>query len=1072
MLITKFTTRPWRVWCVLLSMMVFVHTLNAQRTVTGTVRDRQGETLPGVSIQIAGTGAGVTTDFSGRYSISAPGDATLVFSFIGMRTSRQEVGSRAVIDVVLEDEATHMQEVVVTGYREISAESYTGAGTVMSSATITARPVGSIDEVLRGNAPGIIASTSGQPGEMAEIRLRGVGSMNAGNQPLYVVDGVVWDMDNQSGSAASAANPLTTLNPMDIANITILRDAASAALYGSRGANGVIVITTKTGQAGEKLNFTFGTQVGVSAMLIRPHLVDGPEFAELWTEAQFHLQVRNQITRITGNENPSRSDLADELWKLYGDKDGYFLGGLNYNQIMKLARQDFNNRYAIPDGQGGYHDYDFFGVDRKKLPSTSWFDEISRIAPFTQSDLSMQGGSGNMRYLASLGYFNQQGTIINSQLQRYSMRLRLSSESNRQRINWSLNNALTHTLQSGPPTSGSSFNMPQYTATMVPSVVPVKLEDGTYNYNFPDNLIFSNNPVAAANLNRNDRPQTRVFLQGWVQVNNIVDGLKFRSTNTLNYNLTRRHDYANSAFGDGAAVGGQLLQRDAHSRRYTSTNLFTYDKNWGGVHRLNAIVGAEFENWDNKFNQIVVGNFPTDNHHWGSMGSEVIDWSGGGAGFSQLGLLATVDYTYQSRYILTGSYRRDGSSRFHPDHRWGDFWSVAGAWRISNESFFKDLVPEKLLSNMRLRFSYGTSGTLPSQYYHWREAYNNTGYMGQPGVLQTYRHNEYLSWEGNRIINIGADMRLFDGRIRFSAEYFDRRSKDLLHDVPVSMASGFENMLMNTDAGIQNNGIEFELSGNAFEKGKHRLDFNFNLATLKAVYYGLDAVEDDSYSRQRIENGFSVNTWRLRRWGGVDPTSGEILYLWHLTSGETGYRPGTSASSAAGYTPWFMDWQGIPKVTGGLTLTYSYGPFTLSALMSYAWGHYIFDRLGANIISSDGSFNNYSIEKGQLDRWTPDNPNSANPMRLHGLVATSGYDRYLYKGDYLKVSSIRLAYEIPKRATEKMKMSNAVVFAQTQNPFIFTKVPGYDPELSIDGYRQPFNYPSPTSFLMGLTLNF
>jgi TonB-linked SusC/RagA family outer membrane protein len=1065
-----FTTKPWKTWCTLFSILLFVQTLQAQpRTVSGTVKDRQGQTMPGVTIRIDGTTTGAATDINGRYSISVPQDATLVFSFIGMKTVEQQVGTRTVIDVVLDDESTQMDEVIITGFRTVSAESYTGAATVMSSATINSRPVGSIDEVLRGNAPGIISTSSGQPGEMAEIRLRGVGSMNAGNQPLYVVDGVVWDVGNQSGSAASAANPLTTLNPMDIANITILRDAASAALYGSRGANGVIVITTRTGQPGEKLNFTFGTQVGVAVMLIRPQLVNGSEFQELWTEAQFHTQVRNILANM--GEGTSRSDLADELWKLYGDKDGYFLNGLNYNQIMKLARQDFNNKYAIPDGNGGYHNYDFFGADRKKLPNTSWFDEISRIAPFTQSDLSLQGGQGSMRYFASMGYFNQQGTIIHSQLQRYSMRLRLSSESNKQRISWSLNNALTHTLQSGPPTSGSSFNMPQYTATMVPSVVPHKLADGTYNYNFPDNLIFSNNPVAAANLNRNNRPQTRVFLQGWVQVNHILDGLKFRSTNTLNYNLTGRHAYAHSAFGDGAAVGGQLVTRDAHSTRYTSTNLFTFDKNWGTTHRINAVAGMEFESWNNKFNQITVVNFPTDDHHHASMGSEVTDWSGGGSGFAQVGVLGTADYTYKGRYILTGSYRRDGSSRFHPDHRWGDFWSVAGAWRISNESFFKNLVPKKIMNSMRLRASYGTSGTLPSQFYHWREAYNNTQYMGQPGALQTYRHNESLSWEGNTIFNLGMDMRLFNDRIKFSVEYFNRRSKDLLRDVQVSMASGFQTMLMNTEAGINNNGVEFEFGGNAFTKGKHSIDFNFNLATLKAVYYGLEAMETDGINRQITANGQSVNTWRVRKWAGVDEYSGEPLFWWKLPNGEWGKRPGTAQSGSSGYTPWFTDWQGIPKVTGGLSVSYSYGAFTLSTLMSYAWGHHIYDRLGANVISNDGAQNNYSIAKNQLERWTPDNPTSINPLRLHGASSEAG-SRYLYKGDYLKVSSIRLAYEIPKNVVAKMNINNAVVFAQTQNPFIFTKVPGYDPELSIDGYRQPFSYPSPTTFLMGLTLNF
>ena len=1057
-----FTRTHGKFWGVLFSLMVLVQALNAQRTITGVVTDDRRETLPGVSIQIEGTTIGTITDIQGRYSIIIPSDQTnavLLFSFIGMQTARVPVGSGATIDVMLQDEMERLEEVIITGFRTVSAEAYVGAAFVMSSSTIRSRPFGSVDEALRGNAPGLISTSSGQPGQAAEIRLRGVGSMNAGNQPLFVVDGVVWDMGDLTGDAGSPANPLTTLNPMDIANITILRDAASAALYGSRGANGVIVITTHSGQAGDRRgpSVNFMSQAGIGIMHMRPNLVDGRQFAELWTEARMHRLI---FTGIGAEAN--REDLADQLWELYLDKDGYTFNGLNFWQWQKRARHDFNNHFAIPVGDGTYHNFDFFGEHRHLLPSTDWFDEITRVAPFLQTDFSMHGGTPDMRYFVSLGYFNQQGTIINSQLQRYSLRARISGGNSRSRIQWGLNNALTHSLQSGPRLSGATFDMPQFTASVVPPVVPVRLSDGSFNFNFPDNLLFSNNPVASAQLNRNDRPQTRVFLQGYVQVNEILPGLRFRTTNTMNYNMVRRTEYAHSGFGAGTLVGGRLLNRDSHNRRFTTTNLFTYDRNWGR-HRLSAIAGAEFENFDNTFNQTIVASFPTDDHHWASVGSEVIGFSGGRSGYSQIGLISTIDYSYRFRYFLTASYRRDGSSRFHPDHRWGNFWSVAGAWRVSEEPWFREIVPVAAINSLRLRMSYGESGTLPTEIFHWREAFTINTYQGQTGIRQTFRPAYNLSWEGNRIWNIGMDLRLFDDRLRFSVEYYDRKSKNLLRDVNVSMTSGFRSMLMNTSAGIHNTGFEFELGGTAFERGRHSLDFNFNLATLRAVYYGLEVGEWDATDRQWLDNGLSVNTWRLRSFEGVDPRTGQIMTIEQLTG-----LPGTNFTEA----PFFNVGQGIPKVTGGLSLTYSFGPWALSTLFSYGWGHHIFDHLGSQINSTDGIFENYSIGVDQLNRWTPLTTYSNSPLRFPGITNQTRIDRHLHRGDYLKIQSIRLQYTVPENFINRIGMQSAIVFLQTENPFVFSHIPGYDPELSIDGYRMLDSFPSATTFLVGISLNF
>ena len=1034
-------------------------------TVTGTITDSRGETLPGATVLVVETGLGTATDINGRYSITVSSDATLIFSFVGMRPVHMPVGNRSMIHVMLEDEATMMEQVVVTGFREISSEAYTGAATIITSDQLRMRPIGSIDEALRGLAPGVLSAGSGQPGEANEVRLRGFGSMTADNQPLYVVDGVVWDQMDETGNQFAPSNPLAALNPLDIASIILLKDAASAALYGSRGANGVIVITTHSGREGEKTNFTVNLQSGVAFMMDYPRLLNGRQHADLWVEGQMHRLVRDELARrdITGHLN-----LVDELKRLYADKDGYTFAGMNFNQWVMMARNDFNTVYAMPTGDGGFRNYDFFGADRDKLPSTDWFQETSRVAPFVQANISMRGGTNILRYFASMGYFNQQGTIINSQLQRYSMRVRLSSEADRQLIHWGINNTLSYTMQSGP--SIGSFATPQYGAIVLPSVIPAFLEDGTYNFHIPNNLLnTTHNPVASARENINERPQTRGIVQGWVQAN-ILPWLRFRTTNSMDYRLTRRREYFHSGFGTGLEVGGgQLTERDNHARRFTSTNLFTANPSWGR-HRLTVVAGTELENLRTTFNEIQIANFSTNSHPTASTGSQMLHWAGGGTGHSQVSALSSADYSFHSRYFLSASYRMDASSRFHPDYRVGNFWSVSGAYRISNEKWFRDLVPRNLVNSLRLRASYGINGTVPRQLYQWRELYRSTVYTDQPGAHLSHPMTPNLTWEGNRIWNLGMDARLFGDRLRFNMEYFDRQSRDLLQNVRISSTTGFRSELMNTNAGINNRGLEFEVIGRRLERGKHSLEVRFNLATLKSVYYGLDVEELDSRNLQILANGQNVHAWWLYEFAGISPETGQRLYYNRIRD-ENGSIIGTEISAGTGGIWYSNVGQGVPKVSGGFTFDYSYGPWTITTLASYGLGHHIFDYMAVRHMN-DGSNDRHAISIRQLDRWTPDNIHASSALRVNGGSSSTRCTRYLINGNYLKIRNIKLLYTLSNKTANAMHFSAASVFVQVENPFVFSHIPGYDPELSLSGYRNRDSYPFATTFTFGVNINF
>jgi len=620
-------------------------------------------------------------------------------------------------------------------------------------------------------------------------------------------------------------------------------------------------------------------------------------------------------------------------------------------------------------------------------------------------------------------------------------------------------------MQSGPAAGGQAFNSPQYAAGLAPAVLPVYLDDGAYNFYFPNNLLnTSHNPVASARENVNQRPQTIVNAQGWFQINRLQPWLRFRSTNTLRYSLTRVHRYLHSEFGTGILTSGALTERDNHARRITSTNLFTANKNWGGRHRLTAVAGVEIENQWTTFNQLTVVNFATNDKPSGSMGSQVSSWTGGGSGYSLFSAISTADYSYQNRYFASGSYRMDASSRFHPDHRVGNFWSVSGAWRISNEQWFRPYV--KYVNSLRMRASYGINGTLPSERYYWRSTYHARTYAGESGAAQLIYPQEDLTWEGNRIWNIAMDARILSSRFRLTLEYFDRQSRDLLQAVPVTSTTGVSTMLMNTDAGINNRGLEMEISGMAFEKGKHSLDFNFNFATLKSTYYGLTNQELDPNNMQIMANGQNVHTWFMREYAGIDPETGLSLFVNTNPIDGSRYLATTVDNALLA-----LKGQGIPKISGGFSTTYTYGGLSLNVLCSYGLGHYIYDRLSRGFTNTDGA-SERAISSEALGRWTPDNIYATAPLRYNGNAPPSHSTRFLKKGDYLKIRTVRLQYAIPDKISKMLKLADVSVYVQAENPYILSHIPDYDPEMSVSGIRHMDRYPTTSTYVVGVNVKF
>lgn len=1034
----------------------------AQITLRGTVYDEEGETLPGVSVRVKGMETGTATDINGNFelSIAKGNNRILIFSYIGMETQEVAVpATEAPMKVIMKAIDTRLDEVVVTGYSTISREAYTGSATVVGSDKIAERPVASFQDVLRGNSPGTLVTSTGQPGIGATIRLRGISSMNASNAPLYVVDGVVWDESNMSGDSEYPTNPLNTLNPSDIASMTILKDAASSSLYGSRGANGVIVITTKQGKQGKKVNYTVDMQFGVSKIFkaSKPDLVNREEFIDLWLEGEMHYQIQ----RKTG----MKDKLFEEIKKIYSDKEGYTYSGKNYYDWMNLAKKEFNKQFKIYNPVDDTYYSEFFnedgthGKDYDRLPDVNWYDEVTRSAPFQKINASARGGNDVVKFYTSLEFFNQQGILRSSELKRYSFRANLSSDNTDRFLNWGMSNMMSYSDQSGPRRDALGYAMPQYTALSLAPIVPVKLEDGSYNFKFPSNVNSNMNPVAIGKYYTYARPQFKALLSGWLKFN-FTKWLNFKSVASVDYLHARKRHYYDKDFGDGKKDNGYLSERDARRTKITNSNLLYFNKTFADVHNVSAYGGIELESMTSAYISASGKNFLSDDYPYLSASSVPGGIGGSGDEYAMFSWLMKVDYAYDNKYFIGGSFRSDRSSRFHPDHRVGNFWSVSGAWRISQEKFMKNV---SVIDNLKIKASYGINGTLPSSYYSWRSRYGfGYDYAGDLGIAPVAISNKKLTWEENKVFNIGLDIRMWD-RLDVSLEYYSRKSSNLLLDEPISMVTGHGSRLVNSSAGLKNRGLELEVSVNLIRNRRVNWDFSMNLATLKNEFFGL---KSDDIGTQIKRNGESYYSWYMREWAGTDPETGE--QRWYYTD-EQGKKAITKDYDQAERK---IVGCALPKVSGGFSTVVSFEGLELSCLFTYGLGHKVLDYTGRVATKNDGKRDYRTIERDQLDRWTPDNPGGKNPLRINTKWDRWISTRYLYKGDYLKFKNLKLQYTIPAHWTSKIRLGGVKIFAQVENLFAVTALKGYDPEMTLNGYRNPDDYPSATTYTGGLQINF
>lgn len=1003
-------------------LLIGAGSLMAQTQVQGTVVDEQGEPVIGASILVKGTtNVGTITDVDGKFTLSAPSDGTLIVSYVGMETLEVAVSPK--IRIILTTNSEMLDEVIVTGYGTFKKSSFTGSAAIVNAEKVKDVPVTNISDKLAGNVAGVqINSVSGQPGAAESIRIRGMGSINAGNNPLYVIDGVPMLSGDVSGFSYSNAGTsiLSTLNSNDIESITVIKDAAAASLYGSRAANGVVVITTKKGKAG-KTRFNVKSNWGFSNMAIdyRP-ILDGFSRREL-----LYLGLQNYSLYTRGS--------TPEKAKEYADKE-----------IDKYAKEPWS----------GW---------------TDWRDLLFRTGKYQNYDISAQGGSDKTKYYSSLSYTKQDGITYNSDLDRITGNLNVSHQAGK--ISLDANSLFSYTDQNSV-SEGTSFASPIMAVSMTvsPSSYPYN-EDGSLATYFPSMGAFAN-PIRAYRHTWNKNKLTRSFntLSGTLDV---VDGLKLKELVSYDFTQNASSTWWDPNSNDGRTANGVYQKYMLNTSKLNTQTQLTYDKVFASKHYFNALLGYETEAYKREYTYVNGSNYPLlINPKFEVENSAVKRASSHIDEYRLISYLGKVDYNYNHKYYASASFRRDGSSRLAPKNRWGNFWSVSGSWRITGESFMEPL--QHILSEAKLRASYGVNGTQPWRYYDYMALYEfGSNYDSQVGMAETTIGNENLKWEKNNALNIGMDL-TFLNRFSMTLEWYSRKTEDLLLDRPISGAigiidsDGMAKELVNVGS-MRNSGVELELKSNTIQKRDFSWTTTLTLAHNKNKVLKLNQDQGEIKEGQAIHRvGEPYHSFYAYEYAGVDPATGKELF--YLNDGTANARETTTNPAKAQK---IIIGNADPKVQGGLTNALSWKFIDFSFTFTYSLGGHVYDNAGW-IQGNGGTYHyygnipsHYKIE----DTWKKPGDNAKLPMFAYGGTNERS-SRWMLSTDHLRLKNLTLGVTIPQNMIKKAGLEKVRVYMSGNNLLTFKSEKLYvDPE-NISHGLVLFRTPTMRTITFGVELGF
>lgn len=791
----------------------------AQTSISGTVLTAEDdEPVIGASILVKGTNASTITDNDGKFSIKIPEGAgrTLVITYIGME--RQEVFARNGMVVKLTSSDQALDDVVVVGYQTIRKEAKTGSIATVKGDDLASIPETSVDKMLSGKMAGVsVSSTNGQPGSAATIRVRGTSSIGAGSDPLYVVDGIPVESGN-TGALSNSMNAIAMINASDIASVTVLKDAAAASIYGSRAANGVILITTKSGEAGK---------------------------------SKVTARARYGVTTLANDNDFGMANLQE------------------YIQYQRDAR--INAGYDVDNPASEY----YFPLSLAAKGGTNWMKELTRNGSLQEYELIASGGTGKTTYYTSLSYNKTEGIVPTVGFEKMQVRANLDTELNKwlkvgTRINAGYMK-VSDVQNSLLGDSGLAPSNPFYSGMALAPTMPAYNEDGSYNFDLP--FVFNINPLAA--IKGSDKYDKQYKFNGTAYLEwKPIKQLTFRTNNSVEYAYTNSRQFSPS-FINKTSFGASLNTADVQYRLLTTSNTVTYDDLFNDVHSLNIMLGQEANTYEYSHNQ-AISYHVNEQRPYHSVGVSVEDQTAydGLTQTAMVSFFGVAEYSYDGRYYIKGSLRTDGSSKFGPDRRWGTFWAASASWNIHNEAFMQDI--KNVLNVLKLRYSYGVNGNDNIAAYAHYGLYSDIVYNGITGQLPSQLQNRKLTWETNKTHNIGVDFRLFD-RLSGSIDWYTRRTEDMLIASPLPYTTGFSSQAQNVGQ-IRNSGIEVQLDADIFNTNDFKWSAGVNFAANRSKVLELAPGQDFIGTSLRYVVGEQLYTYWLYDYAGVNPQNGNALW--------------------------------------------------------------------------------------------------------------------------------------------------------------------------------------------------
>lgn len=967
--------------------------------------------LPGATIRLKGKTAATVSDINGEFEIKASPSDVLVISSLGYVAKDIRVGSQTNFSVTLASSSVALNDLVVVGYGTEKRKDLTGSVGLIKPKDLAYTPLATIDQAIQGKVAGLVSlGSNGQPGAFSDILIRGAGSISGNTSPLYVIDGVPFtntDVAANNGFGVTSNSPLAGFNPNDIESISVLKDASATSIYGSRGSNGVILITTKSGKNG-KSRITFNAQIGKNDYAFLP--------------------------------NVGKALTAPQLLTL--TREGLANAGLSGSAIDSNLNQ---NLYANLN------------------QNTDWLKVATQNSQQQQYDLSASGGDEKTQFYLSGGIFSQDGLIIGTGLKKESADISVTHKySDRLKFSGKLNISNTD-IKAGD--NNNAFFASAYAASkfVLPTISPYNA-DGSLNIdNFPGGGFY--NPIY--NIAHNYYKLNNISAFSNISLEySILKNLKFTSNGSINYYLLKEDVFQNPNYGDGAGVGGQGINNQFENFNWDVSNQLDYKL--ALLPHDDLIVNAKlgYESQQTKFNTLLVesDNFPQTYLTTSAIATTPKVASYLPASFTFASVYSALSFNYKSKYVVSGSFRNDGSSKFSSNHQYGNFYSVGGTWNVEDEAFFakyKNLIP-----TAKIRTSYGTSGNDLLQYYSSLSLLSfGANYAGSPGITFSSPGNPNLTWENAQQFDAGTDLGFFNNRLSISFDYYRKITSKLLLNQPLSLTSGFPSFINNIGK-VKNTGEEISIEGDPLV-GKFAWHSNFNIAFQQNEALSLGPVASFLNGNFRIREGLNITTWEAKEYAGVDPANGDALY----------YTDGTKSTTTNDYTQAqtvTTNLTALPKSFGAFTNDFSFKGFKLSAQLNYSFGNYLLDDFFPYY--NDGQFEVFNKTQKALQRWQKPGDKTNVPKFVSGNGNTTNSNqfstRFIYNADYIRLRNISLSYNLPKSWLTPIKVNNLSIFVRGTNlwTYAFNKDLPFDPEQGKNGV---FNDTSPQlkTYVFGVNIS-